>query len=141
VTPGGGRRGEGDFVLDEAGDGRAADIAARTLARLRRGDPAPGREVDLHGLDARGAERRVRQALERARRDGVRCVRVIHGRGLHSEAGAVLRDRLPRWLVREPLAESVLAFARHRRDGGGSTLVLLRRRERGPTPGGVSSPP
>jgi DNA-nicking Smr family endonuclease len=136
-----GSRGERDFVLEEQGDGRAADIAAKTLTRLRRGDPAPAREIDLHGLDARGAERHVREALERARRDGVRCVRVIHGRGLHSESGAVLRDRLPHWLVRPPLAEYVLAFARHRRDGGGSTLVLLRRRERGPSQGGVSSSP
>ena len=125
-------RGGGDreraFVVGEDGNGRAADLAAKTLARLRRGDPAPEREIDLHGLDARGAAREVRSGLSLAREDGVRCVRVIHGRGLHSESGAVLRDRVTGWLTAPPLAGIVLAFARSRRDGGGSTLVLLRRK-------------
>jgi DNA-nicking Smr family endonuclease len=116
------------FVVDDAGDGRADDLAAKTLARLRRGDPAPEREIDLHGFDARSAAREVRQELLEARERGVRCVRIIHGRGLHSESGAVLRDRVPGWLTHPPLAAIVLAFARSRRDGGGSTHVLLRRK-------------
>jgi len=65
----------------------------------------------------------------------VRCVRIVHGRGLHSEAGPVLREQLPGWLTGGRLADAVLAFARSpaQRDGGGSTLVLLRRPGRGRT--------
>jgi DNA-nicking Smr family endonuclease len=125
VTPA--RRSERAFVV-ESGDGRADDLAAKTLAELRRGRPAPECDLDLHGLDARSAAREVRRALAQAREEGVRCARVIHGRGLHSEAGAVLRDLVPGWLTKPPLAGIVLAFARSRRDGGGSTLVLLRRK-------------
>ena len=122
------RRIERSFVSEEPGDGRAEDLAATILAELRRGRPAPERDVDLHGLDAGEAAREVRRALADARAAGLRCVRIIHGRGLHSESGAVLRDRVPGWLAAPPLAEIVLAFARGRRDGGGSTAVLLRRK-------------
>jgi DNA-nicking Smr family endonuclease len=117
---------ERSFVI-ENGDGRAEDIATKTLSRLRRGDPEPEEEIDLHGLDSRSAAREVRSAVQDARERGVRCVQIIHGRGLHSESGAVLRDRLPGWLAQPPLAAIVLAFARSRRDGG-STRVLLRRK-------------
>jgi DNA-nicking Smr family endonuclease len=79
---------ERSFVI-ENGDGRAEDIAAKTLARLRRGDPEPEEDVDLHGLDARSAAREVRRAVQDARARGVRCIQIIHGRGLHSESGAV----------------------------------------------------
>jgi len=120
------------FVTAGEGSARVADLAAKTLARLARGDPAPECDVDLHGLDARAARRRVRDALTRARDEDKRCARVIHGRGRHSESGAVLRERLPEWLTEPPLADGVLAFARNARDGGGSTLVLLRRPERAP---------
>jgi DNA-nicking Smr family endonuclease len=122
------RRTERAFVREDPGDGRADDLAAKILAELRRGRPAPERDVDLHGLDAREAAREVRDALARAREEGVRCARIIHGRGLHSESGAVLRDLVPGWLTKPPLAAIVLAFARSRRDGGGSTHVLLRRK-------------
>ncbi len=118
---------ERSFVIED-GDGRAEDLAAKTLAKLRRNDPAPEEAIDLHGLDARSAAREVKQAVQDARERGVRCLRVIHGKGLHSESGAVLRDRVPGWLSRPPLAAIVLAFARSRRDGGGSTVVLLRRK-------------
>ncbi len=120
------------FVTAGEGSGRVADLAAKTLARLARADPAPECDVDLHGLDARAARRHVRDALTRARAEGIRCARVIHGRGRHSESGAVLRERLPEWLTEAPLADAVLAFARDPRDGGGSTLVLLRRPQRAP---------
>jgi DNA-nicking Smr family endonuclease len=56
-------------------------------------------------------------------------VLAIHGRGLHSEARAVLRRALPEWLQAAPLADLVLAFASAppALGGPGATLVLLRR--------------
>jgi DNA-nicking Smr family endonuclease len=126
------RREPRSFVTEGEGCARRDDVAAKTLARLARGDPDPECDVDLHGLDASAARRRVRDALTEARDEGMRCARVIHGRGRHSESGAVLRERLPGWLTEPPLADAVLAFARSARDGGGSTLVLLRRPERAP---------
>jgi DNA-nicking Smr family endonuclease len=55
-------------------------------------------------------------------------VLVVHGRGMRSEAGAVLRDALPAWLAAEPHGPSVLAFAAGEPQRGGATYVLLRRR-------------
>lgn len=53
---------------------------------------------------------------------------VIHGRGTRSEAGAVLREALPRWLAEEPHGASVLGFAAADGHAGGASYVLLRRR-------------
>jgi DNA-nicking Smr family endonuclease len=113
----------------EALAARADDVSRAQLAKLRRGDPPPEREVDLHGLSARDAERRLAAELAEADLAGVRCLLVIHGRGIHSQAGAVLRDALPGWLARSPHAERLMAFATAPRSlgGPGATLVLLRR--------------
>jgi DNA-nicking Smr family endonuclease len=113
----------------EALAARAEDVSRAQLAKLRRGDPTPDREVDLHGLSARDAEQRLAGELAEAQREGARCLLVIHGRGSHSQAGAVLREALPEWLARAPHAERVMAFAAAPRSlgGPGATLVLLRR--------------
>jgi len=123
------------FELELTGErieGRAPGADRRTLARLRKGEPAPGREIDLHGLRAAAAERTLAAELEAAWRAGERCLLVIHGRGLHSPGTAVLRERLPAWLAAPPHGARVLAFtsAAPRRGGGGATLVLLRRQKR-----------
>jgi len=117
------------FVADGEGRGRAEGVRTRTLARLRRGEPPPEREIDLHGLDARAAQQRVRGAIETARAEGVRCLLVIHGRGRRSPGEAVLRRGLPAWLTRPPLDRAVLAYTRapERLGGDGASLVLLRR--------------
>lgn len=137
------------FVREAEGRGRAADVAARILAKLARGDPAPERELDLHGLDARAAEEAVRRAVLDARAAGARCLRVVHGRGRRSPGEPVLRAALPEWLERPPLDRLVLAWSRapERLGGDGASLVLLRReRARRPRGGGggpgsgVSSP-
>ena len=123
------------FVVEASGDavtGRAEDVSRAVLAKLRAGDAAPDREVDLHGLAARDAKRRLVHALREAHAEGSRCVLVVHGRGVHSEK-PVLRSALPEWLQEAPLSELVLAFASAPRalGGSGATLVWLRRvRER-----------
>jgi DNA-nicking Smr family endonuclease len=118
------------FETGEApGSGRAEDVSRAILTKLRRGEIGPEREIDLHRLDARAAHKRLTAELAAAARNGERCVLVIHGRGLHSESGAVLRNALPGWLASAPLADRVQAYAPAQRSQGGSgaTLVLLRR--------------
>jgi DNA-nicking Smr family endonuclease len=108
-------------------DGAASGFDRRRLARLRRGDPPPDRELDLHGLRRDEARRRLRGELRDALAAGERCLLVIHGRGARSETGAVLRDALPAWLAEEPHGARVLAFASADDHAGGATYVLLRR--------------
>ena len=103
-----------------------ADAAA--LARLRGGEIAPELSLDLHGFPELEARGMVRDTLRRARRAGLRCVKVIHGRGLRSGGDPVLKEALPLWLAEPPLGSWVAAFASapSRHGGPGSTLVLLR---------------
>lgn len=121
------------FDLERDGErmaARAAGVDRRTVARLRRGRPTAERRLDLHGLDLAGAERALRETLDRAVAEGVRCVLVVHGRGLHSEAGPRIKEALPGWLAAPPHGARVLAFtsADPARGGAGATCVLLRRK-------------
>lgn len=52
--------------------------------------PGPEAELDLHGFTAFGAEVKARAFLSTAMVQGFFTVRIIVGRGLHSEEGAVL---------------------------------------------------
>jgi DNA-nicking Smr family endonuclease len=118
------------FALEEAGTaGRAEDVSRKILAKLRAGAFPPEREIDLHGLAAHEAERRLVRAVRDAWRAGQRCLLAIHGRGVHSESRAVLKALLPGWLVSPPLADLVQAWAAAPTalGGAGATLVLLRR--------------
>lgn len=112
-----------------ATEGWAAGTDRVHLRRLRRGQPEPDWEIDLHGLTAREARAALRAAIAEAYAEGARCGLVIHGRGHGSEAGAVLREGVPEWLTAPPTGARVLAFTPALpRDGGeGATYVLLRR--------------
>jgi len=120
--------GSADFEIGSDGAGRRSDVSRKQLARLGRGEFPVEDDLDLHGLEAQPARAQLRSFLEEAFAEGLRCVRVIHGRGLHSAEGPVLRARLPEWLSQGPAAGRVLAWAPEARSRGGATLVLLRRR-------------
>lgn len=97
------------------------------LARLRGGEIAPDLALDLHGFDETEARGMVRDTLRRARKARLRCVKVIHGRGLRSGGDAVLKEALPEWIEEPPLGQWVSAYASSpsRHGGPGSTLILL----------------
>jgi DNA-nicking Smr family endonuclease len=120
------------FVVETSGDrveGRVESVSRKALARLRRGEIPVDIEIDLHRLAAEPARRALVERLRASRTRGARCALVIHGRGHHSQTGPVLRDALPNWLQRAPLAEIVMAFASAPASlgGSGAMLVLLRR--------------
>jgi DNA-nicking Smr family endonuclease len=75
----------------------------------------------------------VRPALERFLRESQRlghsCVRIIHGRGMHSESEpSFVKREVTKWLSSKRLSRTVVAFASARwTDGGsGAVYVLLR---------------
>lgn len=128
-------------VLDELLDEPTAPLASeigevlsylrdghdpRLLRRLKSGTFAVQDEIDLHHLRQRDARRILREFLAEAADLGHRCVRVIHGKGLRSPEGPVLKAMVDGLLRQHG---HVLAFASARpQDGGtGATLVLLRR--------------
>ena len=119
------------FDLDRLGErveGLAPGVDHGLLRKLRNGEIPRDARVDLHGLDEASARRRVHEVLLEARRQGNRCVLVIHGRGSHSPDGPVLKQALIDWLAEPPVGPNVLAFASATGgDGGvGATYVLLR---------------
>jgi len=120
-----------EFEFEEraggAVDGWAAGFDRRRLRELRRGEIAPDVEIDLHGMTRAAAHAELVAALRDAIAAGKRCVLVVHGRGMRSVAGPVLRDALPGWLAEAPHGVSVLAFAAGEPQRGGATYVLLRR--------------
>jgi DNA-nicking Smr family endonuclease len=123
---------DGGFEVTRSGErseGLARGVDRAHLLRLRRGEVRVERRVDLHGLSAGEARRELAAEVEDAFVAGERCLLVIHGRGLRSESGPVLKDGVVAWLTAPPLAGRVLAFASALpRDGGaGASYVLLRR--------------
>jgi DNA-nicking Smr family endonuclease len=109
-------------------------VQKRLIADLQRGYLPIHLEVDLHGLTVVFAERVLDEFLRECAQQGVRCARIIHGKGARSAEGPpVLKRKVNYWLR---LREQVLAFASAtRRDGGtGALYVLLRNPAKGERP-------
>ena len=105
-----------------------AGLGTDVLSKLRRGHWVVQREIDLHGLIADEAHDALADFLVDARNRGLRCVRVIHGKGLTSpNREPVLKGKVRRWLSHW---DEVLAYCEAPRHAGGSgaVVVLLRGR-------------
>jgi DNA-nicking Smr family endonuclease len=116
---------------DEYIEGCVHGFSPKLMRKLKRGRFPIQDYVDLHGLTKQDAETRVREFLIQSHKYGLRCVLVVHGRGLNSENHIpVLKERLPLWLSRGPVKKRVLAFSTAQPyDGGtGAIYILLRRR-------------
>lgn len=106
-------------------------VPRQTLRKLRRGlFPVEG-ELDLHGYQSDAARHLLQSFLLAAVQRELRCVRVIHGKGMNSLSGeAVLRGLTRNWLTQHP---DVLAFcaATPEMGGEGAVLLLLKRNPQG----------
>jgi len=105
---------------------RRPGIGADVVKKLRRGAWAIQDQVDLHGLRRDEARERLAAFLRDVRKRGLRCVRVVYGKGNGSPGKApVLKPKVQSWLVQK---ESVIAFTQARAaDGGAGALVVLLR--------------
>lgn len=95
-----------------------------TLKKLRRGHWILQAELDLHGMVSAEARLAVSAFLAACGKRGLRCVRIIHGKGLGSKnREPVLRNRVKSWLMQK---DEVLAFSQARAvDGGSGAVVVL----------------
>jgi len=115
---------------DDALSFRRPGIGTDVTRKLRRGDWSLQREIDLHGLRREDAREALANFIRDAHRQGIRCVRVVHGKGLGSPGKTpVLKSRVQGWLIQK---SEVLAFVQARADegGAGALVVLLK-----PSPG------
>ncbi|MFT3807618.1 Smr/MutS family protein [Arenimonas sp.] len=105
---------------------RRDEVPEKTLRQLKRGQFSVLDEIDLHRLRASDAEPMLKQFLNQARHSSRLCVRVVHGKGLRSEAEPVLKALVDRILRHRG---DVLAFASApvSQGGTGAVLVLLAR--------------
>ena len=99
-------------------------IGSQTLRKLRRGHWIAQDELDLHGFTSIEARELLVEFLTRCVRRGLRCIRIIHGKGLRSKnREPVLKQKVANWLMQR---EEILAFCQARQaDGGGGAVVVL----------------
>ena len=101
-------------------------LARDVLHKLRRGHWVVQDLVDLHGLNRQEARLLLAEFLGGCLKRGLRCVRVVHGKGLRSPGREpVLKGKVQRWLAHR---DEVLAFceAPKNQGGSGALLVLLK---------------
>ncbi len=100
-------------------------LQSPVLRKLRRGQYRVEAELDLHGLNVAEAKHALREFLAEALHSHMRCVRIIHGKGLRSgHRGPVLKSAVSAVLRR---VGAVVAYVSARPvDGGtGAIYVLL----------------
>lgn len=105
---------------------RRDGIPPDTLRRLRRGEWALQDQLDLHGLTVEEARALLASFLNGSVKRGLRCIRIVHGKGLRSASGEpVLKRKVAGWLAQR---DEVLAYVQARQEdgGGGAVMVLLR---------------
>jgi DNA-nicking Smr family endonuclease len=109
--------------VDEAMSFRRPGVGIDVARKLRRGDWSIQAEIDLHGYRTDDAREALATFLREAVRQGLRCVRVVHGKGLGSPGKTpVLKGKVHSWLVQK---NEVLAFVQARADEGGAGAVVV----------------
>ncbi len=103
---------------------RRPGIGRDVTHKLRKGDWAIQGEVDLHGLRSEEARVVLAEFIRNAHRQGLRCLRVVHGKGLGSPGKTpVLKSKVHSWLVQK---NQVMAFVQAKpAEGGAGALVVL----------------
>jgi DNA-nicking Smr family endonuclease len=99
-------------------------VPAAALRKLRRGGWVLRAELDLHGMNGEEARIALAAFLNHCMRRDLRCVRIIHGKGLGSKnREPVLKHKVRHWLMQR---DDVLAFCQARPvDGGAGAVVVL----------------
>lgn len=105
--------------------GAAPSVDRRTATRLKRGRMVPEAELDLHGYGRERGRDAVIDFILGAQQRGLRCVRIVTGKG----GEGVMRRSLPGWLNEAPLRPVVLMFdhAPQAEGGIGAVHILLKR--------------
>jgi DNA-nicking Smr family endonuclease len=110
---------------DEALSFRRPGIGADVVRKLRKGDWSVQKQLDLHNLRTEEARDALGVFIRESHKNGIRCVRVVHGKGLGSAGKvSVLKPKVQSWLIQK---NQVLAFvqATPSQGGAGALVVLL----------------
>lgn len=114
-----------DRIMQEKSD-REGPAPVPLKKRLKR-YPPPESVLDLHGFTGDAAGFRADAYIKNARRQGLFTVRIIVGKGLHSEGGAVLPDVVEDVAVRLKKEGTVLSYMweKKKKSRSGAVIVYL----------------
>jgi DNA-nicking Smr family endonuclease len=110
----------------EEAEFRRDGISREVLRKLKRGHWGVQDCVDFHGLNREQARVLLAEFVGGCAKRGLRCVRIVHGKGLGSpRREPVLKTMVRGWLAAR---DDVLAFceAPTNQGGSGALLVLLK---------------
>jgi DNA-nicking Smr family endonuclease len=110
---------------DEALSFRRPGIGVDVIHKLRKGEWSIQKQLDLHNLRTEEARDALGKFIRECHKNGIRCVRVVHGKGLGSPGKvSVLKPKVQSWLIQK---NQVLAFvqATPSQGGAGAMVVLL----------------
>jgi DNA-nicking Smr family endonuclease len=117
-----------DELEVEPGDAlnyRKPGVQDAVMRKLRRGQYRTDAELDLHGLVLAEAKPALREFLARCVARQLRCVRIVHGKGLRSGTrGPVLKNAV-NVILRRTAAVTAFCSARQVDGGTGAIYVLL----------------
>ncbi|CAH2777126.1 MAG: Smr domain protein [uncultured Paraburkholderia sp.] len=92
-------------------------VSQEVVRKLRRGDWIVQAQIDLHGMRREEAREALAEFIRESVKRGLRCLRVIHGKGLGSiRKEPVLKGKVRAWLVQK---SEVIAFCQARPHDGG----------------------
>lgn len=95
------------------------------ISRDRLRKMAPQATLDLHGFTVEEAVKKLERFVNQQVKQGRRKILIIHGKGNHSEDGAVIKPAVLRFLERCPKAGEFGSPGREL-GGSGATWVILR---------------
>ena len=115
--------------MPEFMEGFIEGINPITMEKLRRGEFSVQKTLDLHGYSIDDADELFQAFIRDTVREGLKCVKIIHGRGLKSKGAPVLKEHLKTWIIKAMHRKWVLAFSNAlMSDGGpGATYILLKK--------------
>ncbi|HET9701847.1 MAG TPA: Smr/MutS family protein [Burkholderiales bacterium] len=131
---------EWDVETDEDTAFLRPGLDRQVLRKLKRGHWVIQENLDLHGMNRMEARLCVATFLGECVTRGLRCVRIVHGKGLGSKHRLpVLKAKVRYWLTQR---DEVLAFCDARQvDGGsGAVIALLKSGSRGKGQGSRETP-
>ncbi len=116
--------------LPEYMEGYAEGVSPLVMEKLRDGEFSVQQVIDLHGLSIESARETFEYFLSEAIRKNLKCIKVIHGRGLKSKRAPIIKDYLKTWIIRAMHRKWVTAFSNAvmAEGGPGATYILLRSR-------------
>ncbi|MBN1649134.1 MAG: Smr/MutS family protein [Spirochaetales bacterium] len=88
---------EKDENSEDRGNGQLSDVNKKAFQRM-----IARKQIDLHGLTVNEALSRLDAFISECKKERIKKILVIHGKGIHSSAGPVLKKEIHHYLQTHP---------------------------------------